>query len=149
MISFICGIQKHQSHRNSRLVVARGLGVVGGEQRDVGQRAQTFSFIMNKFGESNIWLGGYRLQQCLVYLKVAVSYFSRSPVVKNLPSSAGDVGSNPDWELRLHMPQGSEVHTPQLLSPRAANYKAHALWSSQGTAREMPACHNEISCMLQ
>ena len=61
MTSLICGIQKHPSHGDSRLVVAIGLGVVGGIE-SCWSRAQPFSFRMNKFGKSNIWLGGYRLQ---------------------------------------------------------------------------------------
>ena len=38
-------------------------------------------------------------------------------VVKNLPSSAGDMGSIPGWELRSHMPWGNQAHGLQLEDP--------------------------------
>ena len=51
------------------------------------------------------------------------------PVVKNPPSNAGDAGSNPG--------RGTQIpHAMGQLSPRAANYRAHTLWSSHTTTRE-------------
>jgi len=31
------------------------------------------------------------------------------PVVKNLPSNRGDVGSIPGWGTKIHMPQGNSA----------------------------------------
>ena len=61
---------------------------------------------------------------------VEVGDFPGGPVVKNLPSNAGDMGSIPG--------QGTKIPhvTGQLPSPRA-------------TTREKPARHNERSCMPQ
>ena len=54
-----------------------------------------------------------------MYLKVAVSYFSSGPVVKNLPSNAGDVGLIPG--------QGTKIpHAVGQLKPVCLNYYAHA-----------------------
>ena len=39
-------------------------------------------------------------------------------MVKKSPASAGDTGSIPG-PGRFHMPQGNEIHVPQLLSLRA------------------------------
>ena len=57
-------------------------------------------------------------------------------MVKNLPSNAGDTGSIPGW--------GTEIpHAAGQLSPRAANYRAHALWSPRAATRETPLRRNE------
>ena len=41
--------------------------------------------------------------------------FPGGPLVKDLPASAGDMGSIPGLG-RVHMPQGNYTHAPQLLS---------------------------------
>ena len=40
-------------------------------------------------------------------LNIQLGDFPDGSAVKNLPLNAGDTGSNPGWELRAHMPQGS------------------------------------------
>ena len=49
--------------------------------------------------------------------------FPGGPVVKNLPSNAGDMGSIPGQGTRSHMP-----------------------WNNKGTTREKPTGHNARSC---
>ena len=50
----------------------------------------------------------------LLWLQSQVGDFPGGLVVKNPPSSAGDVGLIPGWELRSLMPQDSEALTLQL-----------------------------------
>ena len=78
--------------------------------------------------------------------------FPGGPVVKNLPASAGDMGSIPGLG-RPHMPRSnsahapqllslcSRVHEPQLLSPCATTTEAHApqLLSLRDTTTEARA----------
>ena len=40
-------------------------------------------------------------------LNIQLGDFPDGSAVKNLALNAGDTGSNPGWELRAHMPQGS------------------------------------------
>ena len=67
-------------------------------------------------------------------------------MVKNPPSDAGDVGSIPSWGTKI-------PHATGQLSPRAADYRAHAPQlereNPHTTTREKPACQNERSRMPQ
>ena len=54
------------------------------------------------------------------------SGFPGGAVVKNLPASAGDMGSGPGPE-RSHVPQSNEAHAPQLLSLRSRDRKPQIL----------------------
>ena len=67
--------------------------------------------------------------------------FPGGPVVKNLPSNAGDAGSIPGGRTKI-------PHVTGQLSTHC-NYWAHMLWSPHATAREKPICHNEWSHMQQ
>ena len=49
--------------------------------------------------------------------------FPSDPVVKNLPTNAGDMGSS-SGQGRSHMLQSNEARAPQLLSPRATTTEA-------------------------
>ena len=52
--------------------------------------------------------------------------FPGGPVVKNLPSIAGDMGLIPDRGTKIPHAMGQQsLHTPQLLSPRAPEPKGH------------------------
>ena len=49
---------------------------------------------------------------CLIFRKkivivMIIREFPGGPVVNNLPSSAGDMGLIPYWELRSHRPRGN------------------------------------------
>ena len=77
--------------------------------------------------------------------------FSGGPVVKNPPSSAGDVGSIPGWGTKIPHATGQLsphhnywAHAPQLESLHAANYRAHAPWSPHTTAREEKTCTPQL-----
>ena len=61
--------------------------------------------------------------------------FPDSPVVKDLPASAGDMGliSSPG---RFHMPRGNWALAPQLLSPCTAIREVTAMRSPWTTTRE-------------
>ena len=66
--------------------------------------------------------------------------FSGHPVVKNLPSNAGDSHSTLVWELRSHIPQGN----------RACGLNScDRLWGPQATTRKKPVRCNERSLMPQ
>ena len=54
--------------------------------------------------------------------------FPGGPAVKNPPSNAGDTGLIPGWGTKI-------PHATGQLSLRAANYRAHALWSLRATIR--------------
>ena len=54
-------------------------------------------------------------------------------MVKNLPSNAGDLGSIAGWGTKI--PHAAGATKPV----RAANYRAHALWSPSATTSE-PTC---------
>ena len=77
--------------------------------------------------------------------------FPGGPVVKNLPSNAGDTGSIPGQGTKIPHAMGQIssprhnywVCVPQLESPCAANYRAHVPWSLCTTTREKPVCCNE------
>ena len=79
--------------------------------------------------------------------------FTGGPVVKNPPSSAGDMGSIPGRGTKIPhaagqvspVPQLLSPRAPQLQSPRATNYRAHVLWSPLATTREKPVRHSEES----
>ena len=75
--------------------------------------------------------------------------FLGGPVVKNLSSNAGDVGSIPGRRTRIPHAAGqlSPRTTPR--EPACPNYRAHVLWSLHATTREKPACCNERSCKWQ
>ena len=83
-------------------------------------------------------------------LKNKLMHFPSGPVVKNLPSNAGDVGSTPGQGTKIPNAVGQLSWVPQLLSPRAStreavcrNYRAHTLWSlSVITTERKPTCHN-------
>ena len=62
--------------------------------------------------------------------------FPGGPVVKNLPSNAGDAGLTPG--------QGTKIpHAAGQLSPCAKNYSAYVPWSLRITTTERkPARHN-------
>ena len=88
--------------------------------------------------------------------------FPGGPVVKNLPSNAGDTGSIPGRGTKIPHAAGQlsphaatteptccGAHTPQLESPYATtrvptchSFGAHMLWSPCTTTREKPACLN-------
>ena len=77
--------------------------------------------------------------------------FPGSPVVKNPPSNAGDLGSIPGRGTKIAYDAGqlcpctasAKAGAPQQESPHATNYRAHALWSPHVTTRERkPASHN-------
>ena len=69
--------------------------------------------------------------------------FPGGPVVRNLPPNAEDAGSIPGRGTKIPRASGQLSSEAQLESPRAANYRAHVLWSPGVTTREKPACHNE------
>ena len=104
--------------------------------------------------------------------------FHGGPVVKNLPYNAGDVSSIPGQGTKIPHAAGQlspRATTSELArlnrSPRAASYRAHALWTPHATTtepmhpgacapqlerenphaitREKPAHHNERSCVPQ
>ena len=70
--------------------------------------------------------------------------FPGGPVVKNLPSNAGDAGSIPGQGTKIPHAAGqlsprakaTELACSQLESPSATNYRAHVLWSPHATSRE-------------
>ena len=60
--------------------------------------------------------------------------FPGGPVVKNLPSNAGDMGSISGRGTKIPHAMGQLTHVPQLLSPHTTtreptchNYRAHVL----------------------
>ena len=76
--------------------------------------------------------------------------FPGGPAVKNPPYNAGDTGSIPGQVLKIPYATGQlnpRATTTELTrlsySPRAANYRAQALWNPRATTRERkPALHN-------
>ena len=74
-------------------------------------------------------------------------------MVKNPPSNAGDTGSIPGRGTKIPHAAGQLSRNywtcaPQLESPRAANYRAHAFWNPHATITE-PVHHNYRACMPQ
>ena len=85
------------------------------------------------------------------WLKRAAWDFPGGPMVKNLPSSAGDAGSIPDRGTKIPLATGqlspcaattepahSGAHTPQLEKPTRHNYWACTFWSPRTATREKP-----------
>ena len=62
--------------------------------------------------------------------------FPGSPVVKNLPSNAGDSGSIPGWGTKI-------PHAVGQPSPRATTTEACVLWSLRATTGDKPVYHNQ------
>ena len=96
---------------------------------------------------------------CLYFWTIESNHrdFPGGPVVKN----AGDAGSTPGWRTKIPHATGqlslcvattesacSGARAPQLDRPRAANYRACALWSPWATTREKPAHRIYRACVL-
>ena len=82
--------------------------------------------------------------------------FPGGPVVKNLPSNAGDAGSIPGWGTKIPHAEGQltpcatttdlsastrepachKVQSPDTLEPARHSYRDHLLWSPHATTRE-------------
>ena len=75
----------------------------------------------------------YPLDASSAPLGVAIKYVSRDfpgdPMVKHLPSNAGDRGSIPGGGTKI-------PHASEQLSPPLATTEAHVIWSPRGTTRE-------------
>ena len=52
--------------------------------------------------------------------------FPAGPLVKNLPSNAGDMGLIPGWGIRSHMSLGNKAGVPELERTLCAAMKAPA-----------------------
>ena len=70
--------------------------------------------------------------------------FLGGAVVKNLPASAGDIGSSPG-PGRSHMPWSNEAHAPQLLSLHSRACEPQLLRPCATTTE----AHTPTACALQ
>ena len=80
---------------------------------------------------------------CDSNLKYKLGDFPGGPVVKNLPSNAGDMGSSPGRGTEIPQATGQLSTHATTREPEHRNYWARALWSPRATTREKLVCLNE------
>ena len=74
----------------------------------------------------------------ILSIKITVEGFPRGSVVRNLPASAGDMGSIPD-PGRFHMPHSNQARVLQVLKPMCLE---PMLCTKRSHHNEKPVQHN-------